>query len=115
MRLGKMEIPFRDDAFQITVVDTSRPERPILADTESMRDAIRFIVRFITRQLNKIRVAVNANDASSMVIPEGDSLPTPTRELNGRFAMTEKSDVGGEDQIYWCHWNGAAYTWKEIT
>lgn len=71
-------------------------------------------IRDINARDQEIRRIFNLEEGGAAIIEEGDALPTPERALNGKYAMTEKSGGGGEDQLYWCRWNGSAFEWKEI-
>lgn len=71
-------------------------------------------IRDINARDQEIRQVFNLEEGGAAIIVEGGALPTPERALNGKFAMVEKSGGGGEDELYWCRWNGAAFEWKEI-
>jgi len=79
---------------------------------EYLREQDRALEFFIRDVLD----AVNSNEASALLIQEGNSKPDASRQLNGRFCATEKSDGGSpaKDELWWCKWDGTAYAWEKI-
>lgn len=77
-------------------------------------DWLSLFIRDINARDQEIRRIFNLEEGGAAIIIEGTTLPTAERALNGKFAMVEKSGGGGQDQLYWCRWNGSAFEWKEI-
>lgn len=78
---------------------------------ETLRQWAEQTVRDIRDVVNDVAKAVDANEASSLV---ADALPVAAREYQGRFVATMGTGGGGEDELYWCKWDGAAYAWEKI-
>ncbi len=105
-------IPVKEDDVLIPI--SKKAWDTVEADPNPLRQYLKTLIRKVNKLMQDVASAINSNEASSLIIPEGESLPTAERHYNGRLAMTEKSGGSSEDELYWCKWNGSAWAWEKI-